>query len=165
METLEQQTDTLRDPLKNETVMNDFNCSFTAKISAEEAQSKISKVPDWWGVGFEGSAGQPGDHFTIRMGPEAYFNCTVTELIPRKKTVWTVDECFMPWYTDKQEWTNTRMIFELSEHNGETTVIFTHQGLVPEVECYKDCKPGWTHWITRSLYSYFTTGTGDFKQR
>jgi len=139
--------------------------SFTAKIGADEALSKISSVQNWWGVGFEGSAEKQGDHFIIKMGPEAYFNCTVTELIPGKKLVWTVDECYMPWYTDKQEWTGTQMIFELYEHTDETKLDFTHKGLTPDVACYKDCKPGWTHWITRSLYAYFTTGKGDFEQR
>jgi hypothetical protein len=99
------------------------------------------------------------------MGSEAYFNCTVTQLIPDKKMVWTVDECYMPWYSDKQEWKDTQMIFELLEKEGETRLTFTHEGLTPDVECYKDCKPGWTHWITRSLFSYLITGKGDFDQR
>jgi hypothetical protein len=146
-------------------LQNSLTLSFTAKISADETLYKISKVPEWWGVDFEGNAEKQGDHFVIKMGPEAYFNCTVIELIPGKKVVWSVDESFMPWYTDRQEWTNTQMIFELSEHQGETTLTFTHQGLTPEVDCYKDCKPGWTHWITRSLFSYLTTGKGDFEQR
>lgn len=143
----------------------DIQCSFSAKISADEALNKISSVAGWWGVGFEGSAGKQGDQFIIKMGPEAWFNCTVTALVPGKKLVWHVDECYMPWYEDKTEWTGTDMIFNLSEQNGETILTFTHKGITPEVACYKDCQPGWTHWITRSLYSYFTTGKGDFKQR
>ena len=54
---------------------------------------------------------------------------------------------------------------ELLEKEGETRLTFTHEGLTPDVECYKACKPGWTHWITRSLFSYLTTGKGDFDQR
>ena len=69
----------------------------------------------------------------------------------------------MPWYLDKKEWTNTKLIFDLSENNGATTLNFTHEGLTPEVECYKDCEPGWTHWITTSLYSYLTKGQGVFR--
>jgi Activator of Hsp90 ATPase homolog 1-like protein len=144
---------------------NSLTLSFTAKISTHEALDKISNVSQWWGVGFEGIAKQQGDHFIVKMGSGAYFNCTVTELIPDKKMVWTVDECYMPWYSDKQEWKDTRMIFELFKNEGETRLTFTHEGLTPDVECYKDCKPGWTHWITRSLFSYLTTGKGDFDQR
>jgi hypothetical protein len=143
---------------------NDFNSSITAKISAGEAMKKISNIPGWWGVSFTGNAEKQNDKFIIKMGEEAFFNFTVTELIPDKKVVWQVTDCYMPWYTDKTEWTNTRLIFDLHEHNGVTEVNFTHEGLTPDVECYKDCEPGWTHWIKTSLFSYFTTGKGVFRQ-
>ena len=143
---------------------SDFNCSIAAKISASEAIKKISNVPEWWGITFTGSSEKQYDKFTVKMGGDSFFNFTVTELIPGKKVVWLVTDCNMPWYSDKKEWTNTELIFDLNENNGETTLTFTHKGLTPDVECYKDCKPGWTHWITTSLFSYFTTGKGDFKQ-
>ena len=151
--------------IKAALAQQDLNLSFVANISAEEALRKISEVDKWWKVAFEGQAQNKGDHFVIKMGQEAWFNCTVTELIPGKKMVWTVDDCYMPWYTDKQEWTGTKMIFELLEKDSETTLTFTHHGLTPDVPCYKDCQAGWTHWITRSLHSYLTTGEGDFEQR
>ncbi|MFD2872035.1 SRPBCC domain-containing protein [Mucilaginibacter ximonensis] len=142
-----------------------FNIRIDVPLPAAEIMNKIANVPAWWGVGFEGKADQQGDQFVIKMGPEAYFNCTVSEVVPGKKLVWTVDECFMPWYTDKTEWTGTKMIFDLEEQAKQTNLTFTHEGLTPQSECYKDCKPGWTHWISRSLMSYLTTGKGDFQQR
>ena len=69
----------------------------------------------------------------------------------------------MPWYADKKEWANNKLVFDIHEHNGITELKFTHEGLAPDVECYKDCAPGWTHWIKTSLFSYFTTGTGVFR--
>jgi hypothetical protein len=75
--------------------------------------------------------------------------------------VWHVDDCYMPWYEDKHEWKGHDMIFEIEG----STLTFTHVGLVAGIACFKDCVPGWTHWITRSLISYFETGKGDFKQR
>ena len=33
--------------------------------------------------------------------------------------------------------------FEISENNGKTTVKFTHDGLVPEEECYNVCTDAW----------------------
>lgn len=142
---------------------NDFNSSITAKISADEAIKKISKVPEWWGITFTGSAEKENDKFVVKMSGESFFNFTVTELIPGKRVVWTVTDCYMPWYSDKTEWTNTRLIFDLEENNGETQVHFTHEGLTPDVECYKDCDPGWTHWIQTSLFSYLTDGKGVFR--
>lgn len=142
----------------------DFSSSFSAKISPEEAIEKISKLPEWWGVTFSGSADKPNDHFTIKMGGESFFNFTVAELIPGKRVVWLVNDCNMPWYADKKEWADTRLIFDVTENNGETELNFTHEGLTPDVECYKDCAPGWTHWIRTSLFSYFTTGKGVFRE-
>jgi hypothetical protein len=142
----------------------DFTSSISAKISADEAIKRISNVPGWWGVTFSGSSEKQDDQFIIKMGGESFFNFTVTELIPGKRVVWLVTDCNMPWYSDKKEWTNTKLIFDLAENNGVTDLTFTHEGLTPDVECYKDCKPGWTHWIQRSLFSYFTTGKGDFDQ-
>lgn len=97
------------------------------------------------------------------MGGDSFFNFTVEEFIPGKRVVWLVTDCNMPWYSDKKEWVNTRLIFDLSEKNGVTTLNFIHQGLTPDVECYKDCETGWTHWVGSSLLSYFTTGKGEVK--
>ena len=143
---------------------DDFNCGISAKISAGEVIKKISNVPEWWGITFTGSAEKQSDTFIVKMGGDSFFNFTVAELIPGKRVVWLVTDCNMPWYSDKKEWANTKLIFDLNENNDETELTFTHIGLTPDVECYKDCKPGWTHWIKTSLFSYFTTGKGDFKQ-
>ncbi|HEY4195129.1 MAG TPA: SRPBCC domain-containing protein [Mucilaginibacter sp.] len=143
---------------------NDFNSSISAKISADEAIKRIGRVPEWWGVTFSGNSEKQNDQFIVKMGGDSFFNFTVTELIPGKRVVWLVTDCYMPWYTDKKEWLNTRLIFDVTENNGLTELKFTHEGLTPEVECFKDCKPGWTHWIKTSLFSYFTMGKGDFNQ-
>ncbi|MBS1602768.1 MAG: SRPBCC domain-containing protein [Bacteroidetes bacterium] len=142
---------------------NDFSCSIAARVTAGEAIRKISNVPEWWGITFTGSAENQNDEFTVRMGGDSFFDFTVTELIPYRRVVWVVNDCNMPWYSDKKEWTGMRLVFDLDEKDGETAVKFTHEGLTPEVECYKDCEPGWTHWIRTSLFSYLTTGKGVFR--
>ncbi len=144
---------------------NDFNCSITVKMSAAEALEKISNVPEWWGVAFTGSAAKQNDVFTVKMGGDSFFNFKVTELIPGKKAVWLVTDCYMPWYTAKTEWTGTKLIFDLSEEGGLTKLNFIHEGLTPDSECYKDCEPGWSHWIKTSLFSYLTTGKGQLKTK
>jgi hypothetical protein len=143
---------------------NDFNTNISAKISADEAIKKISNVPEWWGVTFTGSAEKQNDQFIIKMGVDSFFNFTVSELIPGKRVVWLITDCNMPWYSDKKEWANTRLIFDVAGNNGVTELRFKHEGLTPEVECYKDCAPGWTHWINTSLSSYFTAGRGIFRK-
>jgi hypothetical protein len=143
---------------------NDFTSSITAKISAKEAIKKISNVREWWGVSFTGDSKNQNDQFTIKMGGDSFFDFTVTELISGKRLVWLVTDCNMPWYSDKKEWARTRLIFDLREQNGMTELKFTHEGLTPDVECYKDCEPGWTHWIQTSLFSYLTSGKGVFRK-
>lgn len=140
-----------------------FSSSISAHIDANEAISKISNIPAWWGVSFEGNAGRKDDTFVIKMGGDSFFNCTVEEMIPGKKLTWLVTDCNMPWYTDKKEWANTKLIFNLNKTNGATEVTFTHEGLTSASECYTDCAPGWTHWIQKSLFSYLTTGKGVFR--
>jgi hypothetical protein len=143
---------------------NNFNCSISANISSSEIINKISNLPGWWGITFSGSAEKQNDTFNVKMSGDSFFNFTVTELIPGKKVVWLVTDCNMPWYTDKKEWAGTRLIFDIRENNSGTELTFTHEGLTPEVECYNDCAPGWTHWIKTSLFSYITTGEGVFRQ-
>jgi hypothetical protein len=143
---------------------NDFTSSISAKISADEAIKKIGKVPEWWGITFSGSTEKQNDQFVVKMSGDSFFNFTVTELVPGKRVVWLVTDCNMPWYTDKKEWANTKLIFDLAEDKGVTTLNFMHEGLTPNSECYKDCDPGWTHWIKTSLFSYFTTGKGVFRE-
>ncbi len=140
-----------------------FHTTITVNASAGEAIKKISNIPDWWGITFTGSSEKKNDKFIVKMSGESFFNFTVAELIPGKRIVWVVTDCNMPWYSDKKEWTNTRLIFDVAENNGTTELNFTHEGLTPEVECYNDCVPGWTHWITTSLLSYLTTGKGVFR--
>lgn len=142
----------------------DFQSSITAKISAGEAIKRIGNVAEWWGVTFIGKSGKLNDKFVVKMGGESFFNITVAELIPGKKIVWVITDCNMPWYSDKKEWADTKLIFDLCENNGITTLNFTHEGLTPDIECYQDCETGWTHWIRKSLFSYFTTGKGDFNK-
>jgi hypothetical protein len=140
-----------------------FKSSMSAKNSASDIIKKISNVPGWWGVSFNGNAEKQNDKFTIKMGADSFFNITVEELIPNKRIVWLVTDCNMPWYSDKKEWANNRLIFDLNENNGVTDLDFTHEGLTPGVECYNDCAPGWTHWIKTSLFSYVTKGEGVFR--
>ena len=142
---------------------NNFTSSITAKISANEAIKKISHVPEWWGITFTGNSEKQNDKFTVKMGGDSFFDLTVAELLPGKRVIWLVTDCHMPWFTDKKEWANTKLIFDLAENDGETEMTFTHEGLTPDVECYKDCENGWTHWIQTSLFSYLTNGKGIFR--
>jgi len=46
----------------------DFNCSITANITAEESMDAVSQVSVWWAKDFTGSAEKLNDEFTVRFG-------------------------------------------------------------------------------------------------
>ena len=82
------------------------------------------------------------------------------EVVQNKKIVWLVTESQLNFLNDKSEWTGTKISFEISELNNKTQLHFTHYGLLPNIECYKDCSSGWSKLIQESLYSLITTGKG-----
>ena len=137
----------------------DFNCSITANITAEESMDAVSQVSVWWAKDFTGSAEKLNDEFTVRFG-ETFVTFKITEFIPDSKVVWTTTDCYLPWLNDKTEWTGTKVIFEISTENNQTTINFTHQGLVPQAECYDMCVKGWTEYVPGSLLKLLKEGVG-----
>ena len=99
------------------------------------------------------------DIFTTHFG-ETFVTFKVVEVVPQKKIVWLVTDCYLHWLKDKTEWTNTKLSFEISTENDETKILFTHIGLAPEVECYNDCRKGWDQYIKDSLLKLITEGKG-----
>ena len=71
--------------------------------TASEAINKISKITVWWVVSCSGYTEKLHDKFSIKMRGGSFFNMTISELIPDKKVVWLVTDCYMPWYHDKKE--------------------------------------------------------------
>jgi hypothetical protein len=136
-----------------------YHNSITAGVTAAEAFNKLSEVAKWWTANFTGSAKELNDVFTIRFGDNT-FTFRVTESVPGKKLAWLTTDCYMSWIHNKTEWTNTKIVFEISEEKGKTRIDMTHAGLVPEMECYQDCDSGWNQYFCESLPAFLTMGTG-----
>jgi len=136
-----------------------FHRTIIVNASAEEAFEKIAKVGDWWAKSFTGKALNVGDTFRIEFGT-TWVNFRITEAIPNKKIVWFVTDSCLPWLNEKEEWTSTEIVYELSPENGKTKIDFTHVGLIPEIQCYERCEQGWTRFATISLPKFINEGKG-----
>jgi hypothetical protein len=65
--------------------------------------------------------------------------------------VWLITEGELTFIEKTDEWVGTKVIFEISERNGKTQLVFTHEGLTPEVECYDSCAPAWSMYLQDKL--------------
>ncbi len=126
---------------------------------ATEVIDEICHVSDWWAKDLTGNSKNLSDTFTVRFG-ETFVTFGVTEFIPGKQIVWYVNDCNLHWQTDKKEWKDTKIVWNVSSENGSTKIDFTHIGLVPGVECYDQCVKGWDFYITESLRKLITEGRG-----
>ena len=142
----------------------DFRLSISApaSVSASDAYDKIARVSEWWVKDVEGSARNAGDTFTVRFG-EPFVAFQIADAVPARKVVWHVTNCYLPWLTDKTEWNGTNVVFDISvsqSEPGETTVTLTHEGLVPEVECFESCVQGWNQYFGQSFRQFLIDGHG-----
>jgi len=137
----------------------DLHKSITTNVSVEEAFEKIGSVSKWWTANCEGRARNLNDVFTLRFGANK-FTFKVVEVIPNKRLVWLVTDCYMPWLNDKTEWKNTKIVFEFSEGKNQTRIELIHVGLVPSVECYNVCEVGWNQYFGESIPELLATGNG-----
>ena len=139
---------------------SDFTTTITVDQSPKEVFDAINNVRGWWHGEIDGSTNKINDDFDYRFKHFHYSKQKVVELIPNKKVVWLVTESELSFTQKKDEWTGTKITFEISEAEGQTQVHFTHEGLTPKFECYGDCSNGWTMLIQESLKNLITMGKG-----
>jgi hypothetical protein len=137
----------------------DFTATISANITAKEAFNGINSVSKWWTKNTAGNTENEGDVFTVIFG-ETFATFKIIEMIGNKKIIWLTTDCNLHWMKNKKEWKGTKMSFEIAAIDGGTQIIFTHIGLVPEIECFTDCSAGWTHYITQSLFKLLTEHKG-----
>ena len=138
----------------------DFHITLTVNAEAHEAFECINNVTQWWTENLEGSSHKLNDEFTVRFGDIHYSRQKLVELVPDKKVVWLVTDSRLNFLKNKEEWTNTKIVFELLTEGGETKIHFTHIGLAPQIECYDACSGAWSQYIRQSLWRLIATGKG-----
>ena len=137
----------------------DYTCSIEVSAPPAEAFNGINNVQGWWAENFEGDSTHPGDTFTVRFG-ETYGTFRITEMVPNKKVVWYTEDSYLYFLKDKREWVGTSIVFEISPTANGSIVKMTHIGLVPTIECFKDCQKGWNFYIQESLFNLLTKDDG-----
>ena len=138
--------------------------NYTATIevakSPQQVFSCVKDVSKWWSKDFKGNSTKLNDEFVINHPDRHYSKQKLIEVIPDIKIVWLVTESKLNWIKkDQAEWTNTKMIFEITTAGDKTILHFTHEGLIPEKECYAMCEKGWSMIIKSWLFHFITYGT------
>jgi uncharacterized protein YdhG (YjbR/CyaY superfamily) len=137
-----------------------FTTTILVDNSPQEVFNAINNVRGWWQGEIKGSTEKLNDEFSYQMEEMHFSKQKIVEFIPGKKIVWLVTESKLNFVSKKNEWTGTKITFEISEVNHKTQLRFTHEGLVPEFECYGGCSGAWGDLIEKSLFSLITTGKG-----
>jgi uncharacterized protein YndB with AHSA1/START domain len=142
--------------------MNNQNFTTTILVdqSPEEVFNAINNVRGWWGAGVTGGTEKLNDEFVYKHVPYHYSKQRLTEVVPNKKLVWLVTESELSFTEDKNEWENTKIIFEIEKKGKQTALQFTHEGLTPSCDCFEDCSHGWNHYL-QSLLQLIATGKGN----
>jgi hypothetical protein len=137
---------------------------FTAVLEVAETPKQvfeaINNPQNWWPGVINGNTGKLNDEFTYRYKELHYSRQRIIEMVPDQKVVWLVIESTINYAEDKNEWTGTKISFEISEQDNKTQLHFTHLGLDPQIECFDSCSNSWSQITQQSLFSLITTGKG-----
>jgi hypothetical protein len=136
----------------------DFTTTFTVDQTPDEVFKAINNVRGWWSEEIEGTIDKLGAEFTYHYEDVHRCKMKITEFVPGKKVVWLVLDNYFNFTEDKTEWKGTKVIFEVSKKDDNTQLRFTHEGLVPEYECFNVCSNAWGTYINGSLRSLIETG-------
>lgn len=145
----------------------DFSITMLVDQRPAEVFQCINYVRGWWSEELEGNSVLLDDEFVYRHKPWHYSRQRIIESLPGKKIVWLVTDSELSFTKQKDEWTGTKIIFEIDTPGDKTEIRFTQEGLVPEIECYDSCTKGWYYYLQESLLPLIQTGKGlpDQKQR
>lgn len=131
-----------------------YSYSFSSAQDAEKIFEILKNVPQWWhglfGEEITGDHGTLNGDFTFRAGDGMHYSRQrLTELVPSRKITWLVTDSNLTFAHKTDEWTGTKIGFEITPGNGKNTVTFTHSGLIPRMECYDGCSGAWTQYLQR----------------
>lgn len=137
-----------------------YTTGFTVDSNPASVFNAITNFRAWWSDEIEGSTDKLNETFFYHYKDVHLCKIKLIEMIPDERLVYQVVDNHFNFTQDKSEWIDTKLIFDISGDGKKTKVKFTHEGLVPEYECYDVCHDAWTSYIQGSLQSLITTGKG-----
>jgi hypothetical protein len=140
---------------------NSFTNTILVGATPLQAFNAAKNFRAWWSEEIEGHTDRLNETFFYHYKDIHLCKLRLIEMIPEKKLVYLVIENDFNFIDDKSEWVNTKLIFDISQVEGQTKVKFTHEGLVPEYECFQVCNDAWSGYIGNSLKALIETGKGN----
>jgi len=140
-----------------------FTTTLIVDQTPEEVFNAVRNVRGWWSGYYsediKGDTEKLNDEFSFRAGGGAHYSRQkLVEVIPNKKVVWLITDSKLDFLEKKDEWTGTKIIFDISTKGNKTQLVFTHEGLIPEIECYDSCAPAWSQYLQNKLLPLITKG-------
>jgi hypothetical protein len=129
-----------------------FSYSFKSSKSPEAVFELLLDIDKWWSGLYaetiQGESHKVNDEFSFKAGEGMHYSKQqLIELIPNKRIVWLVTDSNLTFLSDTGEWTNTMICFDISKEGKQTNVTFTHEGLIPQIECYDSCSGAWSQYL------------------
>jgi hypothetical protein len=123
----------------------------------DDVFNHLVNIKNWWPEDFEGEDLKLNSEFILTIGDSHYSKNKVIEYDPNNKLVWLVTASNRK--SDDFDWTDTKMIFELTPIGDNTQLKFIYDGVVLEDEsdrliqiCDKTIK--------EMFYNYLINGKG-----
>ncbi|WP_212743121.1 SRPBCC domain-containing protein [Microbacterium sp. 2FI] len=136
-----------------------YTTTIRTNASPMDAFDAINDVASWWGR-ITGTTTAVGDEFVYVVPGLHYSGFRVIELEQGRRIAWLVTGSYLDFVGDKQEWNDSTVRFDIVDVDGGTEVVFTHEGLTADDECYDICTNAWGMFVNGSLKALIDTGQG-----
>ncbi|MDX2191279.1 MAG: SRPBCC domain-containing protein [Bacteroidota bacterium] len=138
-----------------------FSITFLVNQTAEQVFNSVNNVRGWWSQALEGQSEKLNDEFVYRNGEIHYSKHRIVESIPGERVVWLTLDSKLTFVEKQNEWNDTKVVFEITKEGDKTRLTITHDGLVPDFQCYEGCSEGWTYYLQNSLIPLIAHGKGN----